>query len=78
MPGDQLSAAAAVVAYQAVTLTELRGLFDQVDYDLKDVLQRELRVSNTIDSVESDWTQCAPVSTQWASCCRPTTPLRTQ
>ncbi|MFI5895857.1 hypothetical protein ACIA5D_37745 [Actinoplanes sp. NPDC051513] len=53
MSGDQLSAAAAVVAYQAVTLTELRGLFDQVEFDLTDVLERELRVSDTLDSVES-------------------------
>ncbi|MEV0717814.1 hypothetical protein [Asanoa sp. NPDC050611] len=55
MSGDQLSAAAAVVAYQAVTLTELRGLFDQVDFDLKDVLERELRVSDALDSVESEF-----------------------
>ncbi|GAB3328543.1 hypothetical protein RMN56_29160 [Micromonospora halotolerans] len=54
MSGDQLSAAA-VVAYQAVTLTELRGLFDQVEFDLKDVLERELRVSDTLDSVESEF-----------------------
>jgi hypothetical protein len=53
--GDQLSAAAAVVAYQAVTLTELRGLFDQVEFDLKDVLERELRVSDTLDSVKSEF-----------------------
>jgi len=55
VPGDRLSAAAAVVAYQAVTLTELRGLFDQVDFDLKEVLERELRVSDTLDSVESEF-----------------------
>ncbi|MFC0864982.1 hypothetical protein ACFHYQ_22055 [Sphaerimonospora cavernae] len=55
MSGDQLSAAAAVVAYQAVTLTELRGLFDQVEFDLKEVLERELRVSDTLDSVESEF-----------------------
>ncbi|WP_433366961.1 hypothetical protein ACQPZX_38745 [Actinoplanes sp. CA-142083] len=54
MPGDQLSAAAAVVAYQAVALTELRSLFDQVEFDLTDVLERELRVSDTLDSVESE------------------------
>lgn len=55
MPGDQLSAAAAVVAYQAVTLTELRSLFDQVEFDLTEVLERELRVSDTLDSVESEF-----------------------
>jgi hypothetical protein len=53
--GDQLSAPAAVVAYQAVTLTELRGLFDQVEFDVKAVLERELRVSDTLDSVESEF-----------------------
>jgi hypothetical protein len=53
--GDRLSAAAAVVAYQAVTLTELRGLFDRVDFDLRDVLERELRVGDTLDSVESEF-----------------------
>jgi hypothetical protein len=52
--GNQPSAAAAVVAYQAVTLTELRGLFDQVEFDFKVVLERELRVSNTLDTVESE------------------------
>ncbi|QGN49230.1 hypothetical protein GKC29_21995 [Micromonospora sp. WMMC415] len=55
MSGDQLSAAAAVVAYQAVTLTELRNLFDQVEFDLKDVLERERRVSDTLDSVDSEF-----------------------
>ncbi|MET7397139.1 hypothetical protein ABZS66_27005 [Dactylosporangium sp. NPDC005572] len=55
MSGDQLSAAASVVAYQAVTLTELRGLFDQVEFDLKEVLERERRVSDTLDSVESEF-----------------------
>ncbi|WP_433499790.1 hypothetical protein ACQP1K_05575 [Sphaerimonospora sp. CA-214678] len=54
MSGDQLSAAAAIAAYQAVTLTELRGLFDQVEFDLRYVLERELRVSDTLDSVESE------------------------
>ncbi|WP_051760417.1 hypothetical protein [Herbidospora cretacea] len=55
MPGDQLSNAATVVAYQAVTLTELRDLFDQVEFDLRDVLERECRVSDTLDSVESEF-----------------------
>ncbi|MEU7824644.1 hypothetical protein [Catellatospora sp. NPDC049133] len=55
MSGDQLSAAAAVVAYQDVTLTELRSLFDQVDFDLRDVLERERRVSDSLDSVESEF-----------------------
>jgi len=55
VPADQLSAAAAVVAYQAVTLTELRGLFDQVDFDFRDALERELRVSDTLDGVESEF-----------------------
>ncbi|NAS21804.1 hypothetical protein GT755_08920 [Herbidospora sp. NEAU-GS84] len=55
MPGDPLAAAAAVVAYQAVTLTELRNLFEQVEFDLKDVLEREHRVSDSLDSVESEF-----------------------
>ncbi|MFF0255785.1 hypothetical protein ACFYPW_25145 [Micromonospora zamorensis] len=55
MSGDHLSAAAAVAAYQTVTLTELQGLFDQVEFDLKDVLERELRVSDSLDSVESEF-----------------------
>nr|WP_062338843.1 hypothetical protein [Herbidospora sakaeratensis] len=55
MPGDQLSPAAAVVAYQAVTLTELHVLFDQVEFDFKDVLEREHRVSDTLDTVESEF-----------------------
>ncbi len=55
MPADQLSAAAAVVAYQAVTLTELRGVFDRVDFDFRDALERELRVSDALDGVESEF-----------------------
>lgn len=55
MSADPLSAAAAVVAYQAVTLTELRGLFDQVDFDFRDALQRELRVNDALDGVESEF-----------------------
>ncbi|GIF86063.1 hypothetical protein Cba03nite_74120 [Catellatospora bangladeshensis] len=43
------------MAYQAVTLTELRGLFDQVEFDLMDVLEREHRVSDTLDTVESEF-----------------------
>ena len=78
MSGNQPSAAAAVVAYQAVTLTELRGLFDQVEFDLHDVLERELRVSDTLDSVESSSTRYAPVSRQWASSCQPKIPSRAQ
>ncbi|MCP2329617.1 hypothetical protein HDA40_008124 [Hamadaea flava] len=55
MSGDKLSAASAVVANQAITLTELRGLFDQVEFDLKDVLEREHHISDTLDSVESEF-----------------------
>ncbi|RQX13723.1 hypothetical protein DDE19_25255 [Micromonospora ureilytica] len=55
MSGDQLSAAAAVATYQTVTLTELQGLFDQVEFDLKDVLERELRVSDSLNSAESEF-----------------------
>ncbi|MEV6490346.1 hypothetical protein AB0M20_17225 [Actinoplanes sp. NPDC051633] len=35
-------------------MTELQGLFDQLQFDLKDVLERELRVSDTLDSVETE------------------------
>ncbi|WP_433533323.1 hypothetical protein ACQPYA_15600 [Micromonospora sp. CA-263727] len=55
MPGDQFSAAAAVVAYQSVTLTELRGLVDQVDFDFRDALKREHRVGDTLGGVESEF-----------------------
>lgn len=55
MPGDRLSAAAAVVAYQTNTLTELRGLFDQIDFDFRDALEREIRISDTLDRVGSDF-----------------------
>ncbi|MEU8004705.1 hypothetical protein AB0B66_26395 [Catellatospora sp. NPDC049111] len=43
------------MAYQDVTLTELRSLFDQVHFDLRDVLERERRVSESLDSVESEF-----------------------
>ena len=39
------------VAYQDVTLAELRGLFDQLDFDLRDVLERELDVSRELDEI---------------------------
>jgi hypothetical protein len=55
VPRDQLTAAAAVVAYQAVTLTELQGLLDQVEFDLREVLERERHVSDSLDSVESEF-----------------------
>ncbi|GID32525.1 hypothetical protein [Paractinoplanes brasiliensis] len=55
MPGDPLTTAATVVAYQAVTLTELHGLLDQVEFDLEDVLARERHVSYCLDSVESEF-----------------------
>ena len=39
------------VAYQDVTLAELRGLFDQIDFDLRDALERELAVSRELDEI---------------------------
>lgn len=39
------------VAYQDVTLAGLRGLFDQLDFDLRDALERELGVSRELDEV---------------------------
>jgi len=43
-----------VVAYQDVTLKELQGLFDQLGFDLLDILEREARVSDALDSVDSE------------------------
>lgn len=55
MWNDQLSDPAAIAAYQDVTLTELRSLFDELDFDLTDVLERETRVSDALVSVESEF-----------------------
>jgi hypothetical protein len=46
-----LSAAA---AYQEVTLAELRRAFDQVDFDLRDLLEREIGVENGIDETAAE------------------------
>ncbi|WP_045739522.1 hypothetical protein [Actinoplanes rectilineatus] len=54
MSADHLAAAATVVAHQSVTLTELQGLFDRMDFDLSDILDREQRVSDGLDTVESE------------------------
>lgn len=54
MLDDQLADAAAIAAYQDVTLTELRGLFDRLDFDLLDILGRETGVSDALDSVDSE------------------------
>lgn len=55
MPDDQLSRADAIVAYQDVTLTELRHLFDQLDFDLRDVLSREVGVSEALDGLDTEF-----------------------
>lgn len=55
MSDEELSAVAAIVAYQDVTLTELRGLFDQIDFDLADVLEREAGIRNALDDVDSEF-----------------------
>jgi hypothetical protein len=39
---------ATAVAYHEVTLAELRGLFDQLDFDLEDLLERELEVKGEL------------------------------
>lgn len=54
MTGDLLPAAATVVAFQDLTLTELRGLFDQLDFDFRDALEREADLGDAIGGVESD------------------------
>lgn len=55
MADDQLSDAAAIVSYQDVTLTELRTLFDQLDFDLGDILGREARIRDGLDSVDAEF-----------------------
>lgn len=55
MRDDQLSDAAAIAAYQDVTLTELQSLFDELDFDLTDVLEREARISDALVSVDSEF-----------------------
>jgi hypothetical protein len=54
MPDDQLSDAAAIAAYQDVTLTELGSLFAELDFDLTDILEREARISDALDGVDSE------------------------
>ncbi|GAA1434421.1 hypothetical protein GCM10009616_28830 [Microlunatus lacustris] len=53
MRDDQLLNAAAIAAYQDVTLTELRGLFDHLDFDLMDLLEREARIGDALDGIDS-------------------------
>lgn len=55
MRDDQLSNAAAIAAYQDVTLTELQSLFGELNFDLTDVLEREARVSGALVSVDSEF-----------------------
>lgn len=55
MSDDRLSDAAAIVAYQDVTLTELRSLFDQLDFDLIDILEREAHISEALNGVDSEF-----------------------
>lgn len=54
MPDSQLSDAAVVVAYQDVTLAELQGIFDQLDFDLTDILEREAGIGRALDTVDSE------------------------
>ena len=49
--GPDLSAAA---AYQEVTLAELRGLFDQLDFDLRDLLERELGIEGEVTDLTAE------------------------
>lgn len=55
MPDSPLSDAATIVAYQDVTLAELQGLFDQLDFDLTDILEREARIGDALDAVDSEF-----------------------
>jgi hypothetical protein len=55
MRDDQISDAAAIAAYQDVALTELQSLFDELDFDLADVLERETRISHALLSVNSEF-----------------------
>ncbi len=51
---DPLAAVSTVAAYQDVTLTELRGAFDRVDFDLREALEREDRVHDSVSSLEDE------------------------
>jgi len=48
MTGVWSSDLSTAAAYQEVTLAELRGLFDQLDFDLRDLLERELEVEKEV------------------------------
>ncbi|MCG7310731.1 hypothetical protein [Brachybacterium sp. ACRRE] len=49
-----LADASTAVAYQDVTLGRLRGLFDQIDVDLEDVLLREESVARSLRETSSE------------------------
>ncbi|UEJ81826.1 hypothetical protein Bra3105_13360 [Brachybacterium halotolerans subsp. kimchii] len=49
-----LAGASTAVAYQDVTLGRLRGLFDQIDVDLEDVLLREESVARSLRETSSE------------------------
>lgn len=51
---EPLAAVSTVAAYQDVTLTELRGAFDRVDFDLREALEREARVNDLVLSIEDE------------------------
>ncbi len=54
MASDPLAAVSTVAAYQDVTLTELRNVFDRVDFDLRDALEREDRIHDSVSSLEGE------------------------
>lgn len=54
MRTDHLSRAATAAAYQSVTLTELRTAFDELDFDLREVLRRDEAVGSGIDEAQDE------------------------
>ena len=51
MTNEWRSDLSAAAAYQEVTLAELRGLYDQLDFDLRDLLERELEIEGEATDV---------------------------
>jgi len=51
---DPLDDAGVVVAYHETTLAELRGVFDQIDFDFRKALEREVGVHVELDAVDAE------------------------
>jgi len=54
VPSDHLAPAGRIVAYHSTTLVELRSVFDEVTFDLEDVLARETQIGRDLDEVGSE------------------------